>query len=374
MYNVFIFHAEDIIMKITKKILALLLAAIMLFAVGTAAFAEDGTTTKFSIISSNVAGLPIPSMFDENGKKVPVTQKIMGQQLNESGIDIICVQEDFQFHSILAEQMTNYPYTTYTSGGVPVGDGMNIFSKYPIYNVDRIAWEEFNGILDAANDGLTPKGFLKCTADINGVLVDIYDIHVDANGSYEDCMAKKAQFNQLCKYMDENSADRPIAIVGDYNATLHGDIAAELYPIMIQDAGFSDGWTVFCNDGVYFTNYLSTEETAYYDAKWGGYYWGRWDSVERLLFRDGGGAKLSVTDFRYIDYNELAGQPLTDHNVMAGELTIDTTDYARPALELNTEAKKPAIWSLTHTVKMFVRCISLLLKDLFTKLFAGELF
>ena len=28
-----------------------------------------------------------------------------------------------------------------------------------------------------------------------------------------------------------------------------------------------------------------------------------------LLFRDGGGAKLTVTDFRYIDYNELAGQP-----------------------------------------------------------------
>ena len=363
-------------MKISKKLLAVLLAAIMAFAVGSAAFAEDeaASEVKFTICSSNVAGLPIPSMFDENGKIVPETQKIMGQQLNASGVDIVCVQEDFQYHSVLAEQMTNYPYSTFTSGGIPVGDGLNIFSKYPIYNIDRVAWEEFNGILDAANDGLTPKGFLKCTADINGVLVDVYDIHADANGSYEDCMAKKAQFTQLCKYMDENSAGRPIAIVGDYNAHLHGDIAAELYPIMIQGAGFSDGWALFCNDGVYFTDYLPEEVIAEYDAKWGGNYWGRWDSVERLLFRDGDGAKLSVTDFKYVNYNELAGQPLTDHSVMVGELTVDTSDYARPELELNPEVKKSASWTFGHTIEMFLRSLTLLITDFFAKLFAGELF
>ena len=362
-------------MKNIRKILAVLLAVIMLFTVGTVAFAEGETAEKkFTICSSNVAGLPIPSMFSDDGKVVSKTTKIMGQLLNESGVDIVCVQEDFQYHSKLAKEMTNYPYQTFTSGGVPVGDGLNIFSKYPIYNVERVAWEEFNGILDAANDGLTPKGFLKCTADIDGVLVDIYDIHADANGSYEDCMAKKAQFKQLLAYMDENSAGRPIAITGDYNATFHGDIAAELYPIMIQGAGFNDGWTLFCNDGVYFTNYLSQEVTNYYDQKWGGYYWGRWDSVERLLFRDGDGTNMSVTDFKYIDYNVLAGQPVTDHNFMVGELTIDTTDYVRPAMELE-EIKKPgAAWSFGHAIEMYMRCFTLLFSDLFAKLSAGTLF
>lgn len=363
-------------MKLSKKISALLLAVIMLTAIGVPSFAADETENikKFSIISSNVAGLPIPSAFDDEGKVVPSTQVIIGKNLNESGADIICVQEDFQFHGILAAQMTNYPYQTYTSGGVPVGDGMNIFSKYPIYNIERVAWEEFNGILDAANDGLTPKGFLKCTADVDGVLVDIYDIHIDAYGSYEDCMAKKAQFKQLCAYMDENSAGRPIAITGDYNVTLHNTIDSEFYPIMIQEAGFNDGWALFCNDGVYFTGYLSQEQIEYYDNKWGGDYWGRWDSVERLLFRDGDGAKLTVSDFKYIDYNQLAGQQLTDHSVMVGELTIDTTDYTRPEIELNAEAKKPIAWSFGHAVENFFRSLLLIITDFFAKLTAGELF
>ena len=357
-------------MKNLKKILAVLLAVVMLFAVGNIAFAADETEgeTKLTIMCSNVAGLPIPSMFSDDGKVVHKTQKIIGQLLNESGADIVCVQEDFQYHSILAEQMTNYPYTTYTSGGVPVGDGLNIFSKYPIYNVDRVAWEEFNGILDAANDGLTPKGMLKCTVDVNGVLADVYDIHLDAYGSLEDNLAKKAQLIQLCNYIDANSEGRPVAITGDFNVTLHGDITAELYPVMIEGAGFSDGWTLFCNDGVYFTNYISQEETDFYDAKWGGYYWGRWDSVERLLFRDGDGTRLSVTDFKYVNLNDLAGQPVSDHSSMWGELTIDTTDYARPAVELNEEAKKPAAWTFGHTVEMFLRSLTLLITDLFAKL------
>ena len=362
-------------MKMFKKILCVFLSAIMLFTVGTVAFAADkgASEKKVTICSANVAGLPIPSMFSDDGKVVPKAQKIEGQLLNESGVDIVCVQEDFQYHSVLAKQMTNYPYQTYTSGGIPVGDGVNIFSKYPIYNVDRVAWEQFNGILDAANDGLTPKGFLKVTVDVDGVLMDVYDIHADANGAYEDCMAKKAQFNQLCAYINENSADRPVAITGDYNVTLHGDIAAELYPIMIEGAGFKDGWTLFCNDGVYFTDYLPQDVIAAYDAKWGGYYWGHWDSVERLLFRDGDGAKLEVTDFKYVNNNVLAGQPVTDHYVMVGELTIDTTEYVRPEIELNTEVKKPAAWSFGHTIEMFLRSLSLLITDLIAKLSAGEL-
>ena len=146
--------------KYIKIIISFLLVLALMPGVGTIAFAEENTSNKLTIISSNVAGLPIPSKFDKDGKVVPKTQKIMGEMLNNSGIDIICVQEDFQYHSILAKQMTNYPYQTYTSGGVPVGDGLNIFSKYPIYNIERVEWEAYNGILDAANDGLLPRASL----------------------------------------------------------------------------------------------------------------------------------------------------------------------------------------------------------------------
>ena len=268
--------------KYIKIIISFLLVLALMLGVGTIAFAEENTSNKLTIISSNVAGLPIPSKFDKDGKVVPKTQKIMGEMLNNSGIDIICVQEDFQYHAILAKQMTNYPYQTYTSGGVPVGDGLNIFSKYPIYNIERVEWEAYNGILDAANDGLTPKGFLKCTVDFNGVLVDVYDTHLDANGSLADCAAKKAQLEQLKAYINENSKDMPVVITGDMNIAMHCDINAEFYPVMIENGGFKDAWSEYCNDGVYFTSRLSPEVNAEYEAKFGGNYWGRWDSVERV--------------------------------------------------------------------------------------------
>ena len=99
--------------KTFKIILSAMLAIMMLLSVGTAAFAEDDTPniteSSLSVMSANVAGLPIPSKFDKDGKVVPKTQKILGQLLNESGVDILCVQEDFQYHAILAAQMKNYP-------------------------------------------------------------------------------------------------------------------------------------------------------------------------------------------------------------------------------------------------------------------------
>ena len=100
-------------MKNFRKILSLLLAVIMIAAVSTAAFAEDDVKAekKITILCQNVAGLPIPSMFADDGKKIPITQKVIGQELNSIGADVVCVQEDFQFHSILGEltfDMTDY--------------------------------------------------------------------------------------------------------------------------------------------------------------------------------------------------------------------------------------------------------------------------
>ena len=363
--------------KNIKIIISVMLMLALMIGIGTTAFAadeEEKETGKITVISSNVAGLPIPSKFDKDGKVVPKTQKIMGETLNNSGIDIICVQEDFQYHAILAKQMTKYPYRTYTSGGVPVGDGLNIFSKYPIYNIDRVEWETFNGILDAANDGLTPKGFLKCTVDFNGVLIDVYNAHLDANGSLADCAAKKAQLEQLKAYINENSKDMPVVITGDMNIATHCDINAEFYPVMIENGGFKDAWSEYCNEGVYFTDRLSNAEIAEYNAKFGGDYWGRWDSVERVVYRSSSNVELTPTDFRYEDYNNRDGHgKVTDHNVMICELAVDTTDYTAPSVDLSAPKKDSLINRLTHGTKMVVRCIYRILTDLVAKIKSGEI-
>lgn len=363
--------------KTIKIILSVILAIMMLISVGTAAFAEDETSNvtegKISFMSANVAGLPIPSKFDKDGKVVPKTQKILGQLLNKSGIDIICVQEDFQYHAILAAQMTNYPYTTYTSGGVPVGDGMNIYSKYPIYNVERVAWEVFNGILDAANDGLTPKGFMKCTVDYNGILIDLYDVHSDANGSLEDSKARHAQNEQLAAYIDKNSADRPVIITGDMNVYTHTQQGTGLYEIFIAGEGFDEAWTMFCHDGVYFDHDVTWDERQELEKIYGGAPWGRWDSAEKLLYRGNSSVGFEVTEFRYDDYNALAGQPVSDHNMMVCELKVTATDYVRPEMELNVETRRPLAERLSHGVKMVFRCLKLIFTDLIAKIKSGEI-
>ncbi len=348
--------------KLTSVLLAAILAVCTL---QVAVCAKEDNQTQLTIISSNVAGLPIPSAFSDSKKVVPDAQVEIGKILNATGADIICVQEDFQFHAKLAQQMTDYPYQTYTSGGVPTGDGLNIFSKYPIYNVERVAWEEFYGILTDANDGLTPKGLLKCTVDADGVLADVYDIHLDAYGTEQDQMAKKAQLKQLSSYIKEHSADRPVLITGDFNCTLHTDYHADLYQIMIQDAGFADSWANVVNSGNYFRGDDAAILISNYYRQYNGLYWGIWDSVERLLYRDGTGTVITPTSFVYKNCTNDPEKPeaLTDHSLMISTVSIDTSSYVRPALELKKEHQKCFIVRFFHSVYMVFKCIGLIIYD-----------
>lgn len=356
-----------------KIFISSLLVFIFMFGIGTAAFAQDESDqpaeSTLSVISANVAGLPIPSFLDDEGKVVPQTQKILGQLLNESGVDIVCVQEDFQYHTILSNQMTNYPYKNFTYGGVPVGDGVNFFSKYPIYNVEHIAWKEFNGILEDANDGLTPKGFVKCTVDYNGILIDLYNIHADANGADDDISAKRAQYEQLGKYIDENSGDRPVLITGDTNVYLHSQIKTGLYNEIIC-RGFKDAWTEFYNDGTYYPNGVTYQQDQELRAKFGPHEWGVWDSVERLIYRGNSSVEFEVTGFRYDNYNEKAGQPVTDHCIMVCELKVTSTDYVRPDINLDVDIRRALKNRLAYGAKMVVRCLGLIFGDLLIKIFS----
>lgn len=105
------------------------------------------------------------------------TATAFAQQINSADCDILCVQEDFNFHSILKNNL-DMEYATETSGGAAIGDGLNFFSKYPIYNVGRVEWESAYGVYGCGMDELTPKGILYCTVEIaDGVYIDVYNIH-----------------------------------------------------------------------------------------------------------------------------------------------------------------------------------------------------
>ena len=350
-----------------KKFTGLLL--FLLTAIMLAITAVASGKNELSIISANVSGLP--SVFSKYDRDVPSAQKTLGKMLNESGYDIICVQEDFQYHAELSAEMSNYPYTTYTSGGVPIGDGLNIFSKHPIYNIERVTWKEYNGIFSDGLDGLCPKGFIKCTVEIDGILIDLYNVHGDSYRTEADQHAKKAQLIQLTKYINKNSKDRPVIITGDTNLTFHNDPLAEMYRILIDENGFTDTWVKMKNGGNYFQGEDAESLIDSWYNKFGGHDWGRWDSVERVLYRNGDGLRFNPFLFEYKIYTDNKDEikSLTDHRMMECIIKIDTSEYTRPDGITLTEAKAPSFFSkITHGAGMLIRCLSVLLLGVCTLL------
>ena len=347
-----------------KKLISVILCVITVFFC-IPAYA-DGEVATLSVISANVSGLPeILSKYDRD---VPRSQKTLGRMLCGSGYDIICVQEDFGYHDILAAEMKDYPYRTYATGGVPIGDGLNIFSKYPLYNVERVKWDKHNGVFSDGSDALTPKGFLKCTVDVGGILIDLYNVHCDAYRTDADQLVKKAQLIQLTEYIEANSVGRPVLVTGDTNLTFHNDPLSEMYRIMISEGGFTDCWVEVKNNGNYFEGDDGPALIQSWYDKFGGHDWGRWDSVERVLYRDGDGLSFTPTRFEYTIYTDMPNQikALTDHRIMECVLELDTDNYQKPSMTLTKEDEPSYMYTNFRRGIMTARCVFIIFVEILT--------
>lgn len=96
---------------------------------------------SFNTLTFNVAGLPdILNGNDVPGDKNTNTARI-GQLLTEYNMDLIHVQEDFNFHATLYAN-DKHPHRTPTSGGVPFGDGLNSLSNFPYVDFERVKWNK----------------------------------------------------------------------------------------------------------------------------------------------------------------------------------------------------------------------------------------
>jgi hypothetical protein len=98
------------------------------------------TTGKFNTLTYNVAGLPaILNGNDVPGDKTTNTARI-GQLFAKYDISLIHVQEDFNYHATLYAN-DDHPYRTATSGGVPIGSGLNSLSNYNWTGFQRVKWD-----------------------------------------------------------------------------------------------------------------------------------------------------------------------------------------------------------------------------------------
>lgn len=288
-------------MKKLRSFLAVVLCLIMAMSVvSISASAAEAKTLR--ILSYNVAGLPVDI-------DITLNQKEIGKIINASDYDVVALQEDFTYHESLVGEVKTFPYQTITTGSIPWGDGLNILSKRPIYNVYREEWDQLSGIIDGGNDALTPKGFLYTVVELDdGIYVDFYTIHADAYGDAGSVAARTDNFRQLAEHINNRKVDRPVIVVGDFNAFLHtkrDNDDTGVTPYMINSAGMKDAWVECHNGGDY-------DDFSYFTDKYGYGYnatCGVFDSIERAMYKDGGGVHLEIKELTYDMYGDLSDHP-----------------------------------------------------------------
>ena len=177
------------------------------------------------------------------------SSQFIGERMKDDGIDIIGLQEDFNYHNDISnglggkyvsnnhgggfnlsklfsttEWLTYFPLPRFKCDGI----GLFINDKIKILNEQFIRWEKSCGYFKHANDALTHKGFRYFSLAINNEIeMDVCVLHMDATFDLEDerdLKARESQLKQLSKYIKSINTDKPIVIMGDTNSYPHLNI------------------------------------------------------------------------------------------------------------------------------------------------------
>lgn len=271
-----------------------LLVAAATFTLSTNSFAETGT---FSTLTYNVAGL-LELFSSADTDRQSATEQI---SCYVNAYDIVNVQEDFNYHAALYDTCNTHTHRTATTGGMGFGSGLNTMSYYPFPNVYRESWNACNGV-----DCLTPKGFTLTQVQLSeGVYVDVYNLHTQAQVEEADLNARRANLLQLVDYINTHSADNAVIVMGDTNTryTRTGDNIRTLI-----DIGFHDVWIDMIRQGD--TPALGADalvcDPKITDAQC--------EIVDKVLYRNNAYITLTPTDYQVrTDDENSQGEKLSDH-------------------------------------------------------------
>ncbi|MFJ4521193.1 jacalin-like lectin [Streptomyces sp. NPDC088810] len=262
----------------------------------TAGTAHAAGSGSFSVLTYNVAGLPEGLSSSHPATNTPLISPRL------AGYDIINVQEDFNYHAALYAG-DNRPYRTATSGGAGIGDGLNTLSAFPFEDFERVKWKDCTG-----TNCLTPKGFTLARVRLaEGVYVDLYNLHPNADDTDDALAARRANIAQLSAFIQANSAGNAVIVMGDTNTryTRAGDNIRTL----VDGNGLTDAWVRLAKGGTVpaqGADPLLCPASAPPDDC---------EVVDKVLYR--GSGLVSLTATRYHDewagFLDAAGGNLSDH-------------------------------------------------------------
>lgn len=259
------------------------------------AASADASQGELNILTYNVAGLPAFLSGGEPAKN----SKLISPRL--IAFDLVLLQEDFHYRKDIMSA-TDFPYlvTPRRHGIIGFGDGLLILSRFAVAIPVRKAWKDCNGFFTAKSDCLTPKGFTVAELELApGVVIDVYNLHMDAGPSRHDSAARLEQVEQLVAFMKTRPAERAVIMGGDTNMRLDDE---SLFQTLLHGAGLTDACRAL----------MCAEQ-------------GRFD---RIMYRDG--ARVRIDALSWVvpsaDFRDAAGAPLSDHEPVTVRLGWSTRE------------------------------------------------
>ena len=324
----------------------ILLSCITLCSVVLCAMAQR--SYNFNATALNVDGLPNKIMgieINPDGKEADGATQLCGI-LTNSGWDIVGFSEDFNFHS----QLTAAPASTFYNFGAHGGsvsglsnstDGLGFacVKRHTMAGGTKVAWNDHYGETDHGADGLITKGFRVYNVTLaQGVVVDVYVLHMDAEDSAEDIAARKKQLAQLATYIKDNHNNRPVIILGDTNCRYTRDeLKTAFVDVINADSRFTikDAWVELIWGGTYPTYGSGAMMTHEYGMQKG-------EIVDKVFYINTTASNLTLKANSYLHDESLM---MSDHKPVVVNFTL--TDPNGTPL---TEAEKEDNWTLEEGV------------------------
>ena len=354
----------------------LLIASLCMTVLG--AYAQRSYT--FNAAALNVDGLPNQDIsaivttvnLNPDGKNEAGATEFCGILAN-SGWDIVGFSEDFNYHSYLAAA----PASTYYNFGKHSGsittnltqaftrakiDGLGIaVAKRMSFTGDTSTglqeqWgTEYGGsglttIGDNGADNMITKGFRMYTVTIaDGVAVDVYILHMDANtadsdddydsnGKDKNIVAREAQLKQLADHIKNNHNNRPVIVLGDTNCRYTREaLKTGFIDYINADSRFTikDAWVEHIWGGKYPTYGSGSIMTSEYGMQ-------RGEVVDKIFYINTTESRLTLKSNSYLHD---ASVTVSDHKPVVVNFTL--TDPNGTPL---TDAEKENNWTLEESV------------------------
>ena len=245
------------------------------------------------MLTYNVAGLPETLSGSRPAEYTPQISPLL------NAYDVVVVQEDFWYHHLLVADVT-HAYRSVPMVESPtltnMGDGLNRFFIFPIEGHERVTWADCNGTIDCSSDCLTPKGFSYARHQLSsGVLLAVYNLHMDAGSCGGDFTARGVQVDQLIADINSRSAGQAVIVAGDTNLSDGRSDDMVMLDRLMTNAGLTDACRALgCGS----------------------------EELDRVLFRSSASLTLQALTWAFADeFVDPSGHDLSDHPAIRVEIS-----------------------------------------------------